>query len=60
MRRTRLTRLDTRQLHAKLAALRARRSRLHQQDVAERRHLRRAEDRILTELEQRDYNARQA
>jgi hypothetical protein len=53
VRRTRLQRLDSDQLTVKLAALRARRSRLGRADVAERRHLRRAEDRVVAELKAR-------
>lgn len=52
-RRTRLQRLDRSQLAQKLAALRARRSRLVQADVGERRHLKRAERRVLAELAER-------
>jgi hypothetical protein len=49
-RRTRLQRLDHHQLVDKLAILRLRRSRLGQDATAERRHLKRAEQRILAEL----------
>jgi hypothetical protein len=49
-RRTRLQRLDHVQLVDKLATLRLRRSRLGKDATAERRHLKRAEQRILAEL----------
>jgi hypothetical protein len=54
-RRTRLQALDRVQLEAKLADLRARRSRLtsHPGDVRTRRHLKRAEERVLAELKAR-------
>lgn len=52
-RRTQLTRLDRTQLIEKLANLRARRSRLASSATDERRHLKRAEQRILHELEAR-------
>jgi hypothetical protein len=55
-RRTRLQALDRAQLTAKLADLRARRSRLTAApgDVKTRRHLKRAEERVLAELRTRD------
>jgi hypothetical protein len=54
-RRTRLQALDRIQLAAKLADLRARRSRLSSDpgDVKTRRHLKRAEERVLAELKAR-------
>ena len=54
-RRTRLQALDRIQLEAKLADLRARRSRLTSapRDVKTRRHLKRAEERVLAEMKAR-------
>lgn len=55
-RRTALRRLDSTQLADKLADLRARRSKLtwHPGNVKTRRHLRRAEERILHEMRKRE------
>lgn len=53
-RRTALKKLNSTELVAKLAGLRARRSRLGRDAVAERRHLRRAEERVLAEMAARN------